>query len=91
MDTGKHNAPPESEREPIQVEYMVTGKHKTPPDRVGAPIQVEYMDTGKHKAPPERHLLYMAALQRQDTEFSKQIFPEKEYRGLGPNSTFICL
>jgi hypothetical protein len=43
------------------------------------------MDTGKHKASPERHLLYMAALQRQDTEFSKQIFPEKEYRGLGPN------
>jgi hypothetical protein len=25
------------------------------------------------------------ALQRQNTEFSKQIFPEKEYRGLGPN------
>ncbi len=24
------------------------------------------------------------ALQRQNTEFSKQIFPEKEYRGLGP-------
>jgi hypothetical protein len=25
------------------------------------------------------------ALQRQNTEFSKQIFPEKEYRGLVPN------
>jgi hypothetical protein len=25
------------------------------------------------------------ALQRQNTEISKQIFPEKEYRGLGPN------
>jgi hypothetical protein len=24
-------------------------------------------------------------LQRENTEFSKQIFPEKEYRGLGPN------
>ncbi len=26
-----------------------------------------------------------ATLQRQNTEFSKQIFPEKEYRGFGPN------
>jgi hypothetical protein len=26
-----------------------------------------------------------ATLQRQNTEFSKEIFPEKEYRGLGPN------
>ncbi len=26
-----------------------------------------------------------AALQRQNTEISKQIFPEKEYRGLSPN------
>jgi hypothetical protein len=25
------------------------------------------------------------ALQRQNTEFSKQIFPEKEYQGHGPN------
>jgi hypothetical protein len=25
------------------------------------------------------------ALQRQNTEISKQIFPEKEYRGLSPN------
>ncbi len=25
------------------------------------------------------------ALQRKNTEFLKQIFPEKEYRGLGPN------
>jgi hypothetical protein len=43
------------------------------------------MDTGKQKASPKRHRLYMAALQRQGTEFSKQIFPEMEYRGLGPN------
>jgi hypothetical protein len=26
-----------------------------------------------------------SALQRQNTEISKHIFPEKEYRGLGPN------
>jgi hypothetical protein len=26
-----------------------------------------------------------AALQKQNTEISKQIFPEKEYRGLSPN------
>ncbi len=26
-----------------------------------------------------------SALQRQNTEISKQIFPEKEYRGLSPN------
>jgi hypothetical protein len=26
-----------------------------------------------------------AALQRQNTEILKQIFPEKEYRGLSPN------
>ncbi len=26
-----------------------------------------------------------ATLQRQSIEFSKQIVPEKEYRGLGPN------
>jgi hypothetical protein len=29
-------------------------------------------------------------LQRQNTEISKQIFPEKEYRGV-PISTFMCL
>jgi hypothetical protein len=27
----------------------------------------------------------MTKLQRQNTEISKQIFPEKEYRGLSPN------
>jgi hypothetical protein len=27
----------------------------------------------------------LLALQRQNTEISKQIFPEKEYRGLSPN------
>ncbi len=27
----------------------------------------------------------VTALQRQNTEISKQIFPEKEYRGLSPN------
>ncbi len=27
----------------------------------------------------------LATLQRQNTEISKQIFPEKEYRGLSPN------
>jgi hypothetical protein len=29
--------------------------------------------------------LVFSALQRQNTEISKQIFPEKEYRGLSPN------
>jgi hypothetical protein len=29
--------------------------------------------------------LCSSKLQRQNTDFSKQIFPEKEYRGLGPN------
>ncbi len=33
----------------------------------------------------ERQLRYRYALQRQNTEISKQIFPEKEYRGLSPN------
>ncbi len=34
----------------------------------------------------EGHKLYhVYTLQRQNTEFLKQIFPEKEYRGLGPN------
>jgi hypothetical protein len=36
------------------------------------------METGFHNV-----LIYL--LQRQNTEFSKQIFPEKEYRGVGPN------
>jgi hypothetical protein len=31
-------------------------------------------------------LLEGYTLQRQNTEISKQIFPEKEYRGLSPNS-----
>jgi len=30
-------------------------------------------------------------LQRINTENSKQTFPEKELRGLSPNSTFMCL
>jgi hypothetical protein len=29
--------------------------------------------------------LKVGTLQRQNTEISKQIFPEKEYRGLSPN------
>ena len=29
--------------------------------------------------------LSLTALQRQNTEISKQIFPDKEYRGLSPN------
>jgi hypothetical protein len=32
-----------------------------------------------------RNGLRQDTLQRQNTEISKQIFPEKEYRGLGPN------
>jgi hypothetical protein len=32
-----------------------------------------------------RHQAAITALQRQNTEISKQIFPEKDYRGLSPN------
>jgi hypothetical protein len=38
--------------------------------------------------PPHKVLrtqLLKSTLQRQNTEISKQIFPEKEYRGLSPN------
>jgi hypothetical protein len=38
-----------------------------------------------HLTPTHPELLSTSALQRQNTEFSKQIFPEKEYRGLSPN------
>ncbi len=31
------------------------------------------------------HVKMSLTLQRQNTEISKQIFPEKEYRGLSPN------
>jgi hypothetical protein len=34
---------------------------------------------------PKKYLFILYALQRQNTEISKQIFPEKEYRGLSPN------
>jgi hypothetical protein len=33
----------------------------------------------------QNRLTHPATLQRQNTEISKQIFPEKEYRGLSPN------
>jgi hypothetical protein len=33
----------------------------------------------------EHALCILYTLQRQNTEISKQIFPEKEYRGLSPN------
>jgi hypothetical protein len=33
----------------------------------------------------EAYTATLSALQRQNTEISKQIFPEKEYRGLSPN------
>jgi hypothetical protein len=35
--------------------------------------------------PPYLAVLMLNTLQRQNTEISKQIFPEKEYRGLSPN------
>jgi hypothetical protein len=35
--------------------------------------------------PPTSSADGLYALQRQNTEISKQIFPEKEYRGLSPN------
>jgi hypothetical protein len=34
---------------------------------------------------------FPCTLQRDNTENSKQIFPEKELHGLSPNSTFMCL
>ncbi len=34
---------------------------------------------------PQYIYLWSPTLQRQNTEISKQIFPEKEYRGLSPN------
>ncbi len=39
-----------------------------------AVIYIEHIDINKK-----------TALQRQNSEISKQIFPEKEYRGLSPN------
>ena len=43
------------------------------------------MDASKKKFLYPLVCLRSIALQRQNTEFSKQIFPEKEYRGLSPN------
>jgi hypothetical protein len=37
------------------------------------------------------HLLWTSALQRDNTENSKKIFPEEELRGVNPISTFMCL
>ncbi len=34
---------------------------------------------------PDLPFFFNSALQRQNTEISKQIFPEKEHRGLSPN------
>jgi hypothetical protein len=42
------------------------------------------MKKHKEKIPPKKYLEY-CTLQRQNTDISKQIFPEKEYRGLSPN------
>ncbi len=35
--------------------------------------------------PSQRQNTFHPTLQRQNTEISKQIFPEKEYQGLSPN------
>jgi hypothetical protein len=35
--------------------------------------------------PSPSHRIWTCTLQRQNTKISKQIFPEKEYRGLSPN------
>jgi hypothetical protein len=41
---------------------------------------------GSPNFPLEKNYFFrIYALQRQNTEISKQIFPEKEYRGLNPN------
>ncbi len=40
---------------------------------------------GNNKAAQLNFWDYINALQWQNTEISKQIFPEKEYRGLSPN------
>ncbi len=47
---------------------------------------VRTFDSVKRKEPIRWH-----PLQRQNAENLKQIFPEKDYRGLSPNSTFMCL
>ncbi len=39
----------------------------------------------QEKTPKTFKLFFWGALQRQNTEISKQIFTEKEYRGLSPN------
>ncbi len=49
---------------------------------------------GYHLLFPARESLVSdipAALQRQNTEIWKQIFPEKEYRGLSPNFPHSCI
>ncbi len=44
-----------------------------------------------HQRDANLRLLLMYTLQRQNNENLKQIFPEKEYRGLSPNFTLMCL
>jgi hypothetical protein len=52
-------------------------------EREGVRAKLDYSN------PSQQHSLFAVgtppALQRQNTEISKQIFPEKEYRGLSPN------
>jgi hypothetical protein len=43
------------------------------------------LQNGKRECSKERGLNAFHALQRQNTEISKQVYPEKEYRGLSPN------
>jgi hypothetical protein len=43
------------------------------------------LQKGKRECSKERVLNAFHALQRRNTEISKQVFPEKEYRGLSPN------
>jgi hypothetical protein len=53
------------------------------------PAYIVYTVYGTHihikTITPMIQSLYVHTLQRQNTEISKQIFPEKECRGLGPN------
>ncbi len=42
-----------------------------------------FVELCKHRCVTQRCKIH--ALQRQNTEISKQLFPEKEFRGLSPN------
>jgi hypothetical protein len=54
---------------------------------IGSPLSVfiNFYFSSDSQGAKELDWFSIPTLQRQNTEISKQIFPEKEYRGLGPN------